>query len=274
MLSCDRLLCHLGYNTIVVENLSPKTTPGCSVEQLTAEHWRLSLPAGLPGSYRLAQLDDYSKLPRRNFPWRAPLNIKLKARASAPDLPGTWGFGLWNDPFSLSFGFGGGERRFPVLPNAAWFFFASEHNHLSFYDEQPGHGQLAAVFCSPAFPSWLLMPGLGLFPLLFLHAIARMLRRLARIFIRQHAVRSSLDPTIWHQYEISWQKDNLVFSLDGNILSKTELSPHGPLGLVLWCDNQYAALTPEGVFRYGTLANDDSWIEIKELQVISYPSSS
>ena len=251
--------------------LSPKLTSGSSVEQLAADHWRLNLPSGLPGSYRLAQLDDYAELPRHRFLWQAPVCIKLQARASAPDLPGTWGFGLWNDPFSLSLGFGGGVRRFPVLPNAAWFFFASAPNHLSFYDEQPGKGQLATVFRSRKLPSWLLAPSVLLLPLLSLPPAARMIRRMARFLIRQYTVQLSLDQTKWHHFQISWLSDNLIFSLDDHLEIRTGFSPQAPLGLVLWIDNQYAAFPPDGALRYGTLANKECWIEIKEMQVLSQP---
>ena len=98
---------------------------GGQVIQVSADAWRLEIPAGRAGVYRLAQIDDYSGLPRSGFPWQPPLELSLEGRSSsAEDIPGTWGFGLWNDPFGLSLGLGGGTRRFPALPNCAWFFFA------------------------------------------------------------------------------------------------------------------------------------------------------
>ena len=54
------------------------------------------------------------------------------AHASSNSIPGTWGFGLWNDPFGLSLGFGGNPFRLPALPNAVWFFGASKESYLSF----------------------------------------------------------------------------------------------------------------------------------------------
>ena len=39
------------------------------------------------------------------------------------------------------------------------------------------------------------------------------------------------------------------------------------LGVVIWIDNQYAALPPDGRLRYGTLENQErAWIEIKNIQ--------
>ena len=46
---------------------------------------------------------------------------------------GTWGFGFWNDPFTLSLGMGGAARRTPCGPRAAvWFFHASPPNVFGF----------------------------------------------------------------------------------------------------------------------------------------------
>jgi hypothetical protein len=114
--------------------LNPHVTSAGRVEEISREsaHYRLSIPSGLADSYRLAQLDDYAHLPRSRFPHRAPLSLSLLAQTSSDSIPGTWGFGLWNDLFGLSLGFGGNPFRLPALPNAAWFFGASQENYLSF----------------------------------------------------------------------------------------------------------------------------------------------
>ena len=97
-----------------------------------ASHYLLSVPAGKADQYRLAQLDDYAQLTRSKFPLRPPRTLSLSARTSSDSIPGTWGFGFWNDPFGMSLGFGGNPFRMPALPNAVWFFGASEENYLSF----------------------------------------------------------------------------------------------------------------------------------------------
>lgn len=114
--------------------LIPRHTQGSRVEEISrgASHYRLTIPSGKADAYRLAQLDDYTLLSRRQFPHRLGLNLSLLARTSSDAIPGTWGFGLWNDPFGLSIGFGGKPFRLPALPNAVWFFGASEENYLSF----------------------------------------------------------------------------------------------------------------------------------------------
>jgi hypothetical protein len=173
--------------------MTPRFTPSARVQEISrdASHYRLTIPAGEADSYRLAQLDDYSALPRWKFPHQseqAPsltlrTSLSLLARTSSDSIPGTWGFGLWNDPFGLSLGFGGRPWRLPVLPNAVWFFGASEENYLSFgglntgrwlsspegaYRNSaptrppPANGFLAQTFRSPRFHPLLIPAGLAL----------------------------------------------------------------------------------------------------------------
>lgn len=244
--------------------LHPRLSHGGQVKPVAAGSWRLEIPAGLGDQYRLAQVEDYAGLRRHEFPWKSQVVLSLRARASHHEIPGTWGFGLWNDPFALSLGFGGASRALPALPNAAWFFFASPPNHLSLRDDIPAQGALAATFQSPEVPALLLAPaGLAL-PLAFLPPVARVLRRVARRIIRQDAGVLSLDPTQWHDYQLDWHSDRVTFHLDGEVVFETSVVPSSPLGLVIWVDNQYAALPPNGRFGYGTLANENAaWIEFE-----------
>lgn len=247
--------------------LTPNFTPGASVNELAENHWRLSIPKGEAGAYRLAQLDDYTGFSRKQFPWQAPLCITLQCRASAAELPGTWGFGLWNDPFSLSMGFGGGVRRLPALPKAAWFFFASAPNHLSLYDDQPGCGALAMSMRSLHIPPLLLAPAAIGLPLLLWRWTAKGMRRLARLLVQQDTSLMVHDPANWHEYALVWETDRVTLRVDGESVLESKCSPMAPLGLVLWLDNQYAALPPAGRLAYGTLANPAAWIEIKDLRI-------
>ncbi|MEE9188021.1 MAG: hypothetical protein V3U36_01540, partial [Anaerolineales bacterium] len=61
---------------------------GGNVIQKEPSAWRLEIPSGPSGKYRLAQLDDYAGLSRRTFPWIPPLNLSLRVRASAKVIPG------------------------------------------------------------------------------------------------------------------------------------------------------------------------------------------
>jgi hypothetical protein len=252
-------------------DLRPNLTSGAQVMQTDEGIWHLEIPPGPKGHYRLAQLDDYSTLPRRAFPWRPPetggaLTMSLRARASARNLPGTWGFGLWNDPFNLSLGLGGASRRFPALPNTAWFFFASPPNYLSFRDDLPAQGALAATFQSPSLPVPALVAASPLLTFFFWSPTARLLRRLARRLIHQDAAVLSHDPTDWHTYSLEWRKTGVLFRVDEATVFETPTTPNGPLSLVLWIDNQYAALPPRGRLAFGFLPNPEpAWIEIDHL---------
>jgi hypothetical protein len=248
--------------------LEPTQTEGAEVTPTGVRAWRLQIPAGPQGRYRLAQLDDYTNLARGDFPWRPPVELSLRARASAPEIAGTWGIGLWNDPFSLSLGLGGATRRVPSLPNAAWFFMASPPNYLSLRDDLPAQGSLAATFRAPRLPAALLALGAPFLPLALLPPAYRLLRRAGRRILRQAAADFADDLTGWHAYRLRWSAARAEFSVDGHPVLRTATVPVGPLGLVIWVDNQYAALPPDGRVRFGTLSTPEpAWIEVEDLVV-------
>jgi len=250
--------------------LDSQTAGGGRITHPDAITQRLSLPPGDGRSYRLAQLDDYTRLPRKDFRWQPPARLSLRARVSAPDLPGTWGFGWWNDPFSAGLGLGGGQRRMPTLPNTAWFFHASPPNHLAFRDDHPADGLLAAVFSSPRLLGLLLAAGLPALPLLAWRVTARAMRRTASRFIQEDAVRVGVDVTTWHTYVIDWRMDGVCFLVDGQPWFETAIVPAGPLGVVIWVDNQYAAFPPDGRIRMGSLPNPaESALELSDIVIES-----
>jgi hypothetical protein len=246
--------------------LKPRGTSGSLVTR-TEDGWRLEILAGNRSNYRLAQLDDYVVLSRRSFHHAPPWTISLLAKVSATDIPGTWGFGLWNDPFGFSLGFGRTEGRLPVLPNAAWFFHASPPNWLSLRDGIPACGFFAGSINTPPIPSILLAPALLSLPLLVIKPVSRLLRKLAARVVRQDAVEISTDATQYHEYSISWLHDKCLFNIDGNPLLETPVSPHPPLGLVFWIDNQFASWDPKGNLAYGTLDNPASNLEVKSIEI-------
>ncbi len=248
--------------------LQPKLSTEASCTPLPEDGWHLEIPSGPQGRYRLAQLDDYAALSRKGFPWKPPVRLSLRARASHQVIPGTWGFGLWNDPFSFSLVLGGASRHLPALPNAAWFFFASPPNYLSLRDDLPAQGALASTFRSPALPAFLLALGAPALPFTFWPAAARLMRRLGARIIQQDSAIMTLQPTDWHTYTLNWLSDTVSLSLDGKIILESGVVPRPPLGLVIWVDNQYAALPPDGRLAFGSLANlQPAWIEIAGLNI-------
>ena len=262
--------------------LTSRSTLGAKVEEYSSDNsnksYRLSIPAGRADTYRLAQLDDYANIKRSIFPLRPPVRLSLSAKVSSKSIPGTWGFGLWNDPFGLSLGFGGNPFRLPTLPNAVWFFGASEESYLSFKYRSNGgldtgkeglhltrtavNGFLAQAFRSPRFHPLLILAGLA-FP--FSHKATR--RLMAKV-IGEDGVRLGLDVTQWHSYQLDWRKDRVSFEVDDVLLFESRVSPNPPLGLVIWIDNQYAAFTPEGKIGFGVLENPEpAWLEIKDIDL-------
>lgn len=254
--------------------LFPRCAGGSRVTQ-SESGWCLELRAGNRHTYRLAQLDDYIGLGRDRFFHIPPYRIRLRARVSDAHFPGTWGFGLWNDPFGFSLGFGGKKRRVPAFPQAAWFMYAAPPNWLSFRDDpQPGsdhsvpaNGFFAGTYRSLRIPSLLLIPGLLSLPVFALRPVSRLVRRLASQLIQQDGTAVNVEVTQWHEYSIRWLEEACTFDVDGSEILRTPISPRPPLGLVLWIDNQFATWTPDGRVGYGTLENDAAWIEIEKLSV-------
>ncbi|KAA0253129.1 MAG: hypothetical protein EDM79_21265 [Chloroflexi bacterium] len=218
----------------------------------------LKIPAGDSSSYRFAQMDDYFGLPRRNFPHHS-LTLSLRARTSSLSLPGTWGFGAWNDPFGMSLGFGGNRFRLPTLPNAVWFFGASKENHLSFSDK-PAKGFLAQTFRSPKFHPSMIPAGVTL------PFSPKTTRRLLSNVIAEDSSALDVDITQWHSYKLEWMESGATWFVDDSLVFESPIKPNPPLGLVIWIDNQFASFTPDGKIGFGVLENPESaWLEIGDL---------
>ena len=268
--------------------LIPQHTKDARVEEISGGtlHYLLSIEAGKGDRYRLAQIDDYAKLARAEFLHRSPVCLSLSARVSGNSIPGTWGFGFWNDPFGMSLGFGGKGWRLPALPNAAWFFGASEENYLSFKTqlrpsekyrddreqsrEIAANGFLAQSFRSPGFHPRLIPAGLAL------PFSPRKTRELLEKVIEEDGIDlrrigqlpNPTEVTDWHRYRLDCRERQVLFEVDDVIVFESHVSPDPPLGLVIWIDNQYAAFTPEGKIMFGVLENPEhAWLEVKEIEI-------
>lgn len=241
-------------------NLKPRLSRDGTIV-VTAAGWRLGIPAGGSGRYRLSQLDDQIGVPRRAYAWRPPLSVSLRARVSSRTTPGTWGFGLWNDPYGFSLGPGDTFLRLPGLPQTVWFFCASPKSYLSFRDDKPAHGFFAQVFRSPRFSMSLVPAGLAL-P--FAPKTAR--RMLSRV-VDEDSAAVRADPSQWHAYRIHWTTARAAFWVDSRLVLESSVSPSPPLGFVIWIDNQYAAFDPQGKLSWGMEENpEEAWLEVKDLR--------
>lgn len=251
-----------------LNSLRPHLLGGGRAEKDDAGGFLLSIPPTSSG-YADAQLDDYGSLSRSDFPWVAPLTLRLRARASHPSPPGTLGFGFWNDPFGISLSGAGSVRRFPAAPQALWFFYGSKPNDFSFVDGVAGSGWKAATLRSVRYPAALLVPGGAA---AFLLASLPLLRRWIVPMVRRQAAATEvlLDTSLneWHEYALTWAADGVIFEVDGEMVAETSIVPHGPLGFVAWIDNQYAVLSEAKGIRFGLLPTKEEYsLEIQDLQI-------
>jgi hypothetical protein len=229
--------------------------------------WRLQIDPA-PKGYSDAQIDDYHGLPRSRFLWRPPVRLSLRASVEPSGPLGTFGFGFWNDPFSLAIGQAGAGWRFPTLPKALWFFYGSPPNDFSFVPGQPGSGWRAMSLDSPLLPALVLAPGaLAGLALLMIPGIRRIAYRSALGLVRASEASLTIDAGQWHEYDLEWRKDFASFRVDGAPVMEVKSPPGGPLGFVAWIDNQYAVLSPRVGLRFGVLATGTSQkLEIEQLR--------
>ncbi len=224
---------------------------------------RLQLPASAGRAYADAQLDDYHGRPRSRFPDQPPLRLSLRARASHAAPAGTLGFGWWNDPFTLA----GGVL---AAPNAAWFFYASPPSDMALVDGVPGWGWKAATLNAGRYPGLLLAPAaLAAMALAAVPGLGRpVLAAARRVMAAREAALAEVRLTDWHTYDLDWRGAEAVFRVDGLERLRSPVAPRGPLGLVMWMDNQYAVASRAGRFGFGLCAvPEPQWLEIDALTV-------
>ena len=225
--------------------------------------FRLVLPPVGEG-YADAQVDDYGGRSRDEFLWGPGTTLTLRARISPGEgaLRGTTGFGFWNAPF------GPGTGLLPALPQAAWFFYASEPNDLPLAPiGQAGRGWFASTIDAG---SWRALAWAPLAPLVaLLNQAAAVRRRLWPSVQRALGVTFrplAVDMAAWHDYGLAWRPNGCFFWVDGRPVLQTPLRPRGPLGFVCWVDNQYLVARPTGRFRWGTLKTDrEQRMEVEDL---------
>jgi len=215
--------------------------------------------------YTDAQIDDYQGLARRSFLWHPPLRMVVRARFSHPanELSGTAGFGFWNDPFMMT-----GARR-PALPRVIWFFYSSPPSNMKLDLHTPGPGWKAGTLDAIRWPFFALLPTAPLaIPLMNIDKLYRTLWPIGQRAIYVSEALLPTEMTTWHTYVIEWEKKTACFSVDGQIVLNCQTPPRGPLGFVMWLDNQTMEITPWGRFRYGLLESvGRQWLEVERLEI-------
>jgi len=72
----------------------------------------------------------------------------------------------------------------------------------------------------------------------------------------------------WQRYEIAWSKEQASFMVDGRTVLESKNPPNGPLGLVLWIDNQWAAFSVARGLHFGIVPNaPEGLLEIRDLRL-------
>ena len=242
-----------------------RTTSGSAFQQTTESGLRLGNKPVSNQDYTNAQIDDYHTLPRPHFPWRPPLRMSVRARFSHTSgrLTGTAGFGFWNHPLRLT------RPRSLALPQALWFFHAGPPSDMPMTLTQPGWGWKASTIDTR---NGRFLANAPLFALTspFLRA-NRLYRSLWPPVQKAAGIAEQLVPahmTEWHVYTIDWLRARVRFYLDGRLLLESDHAPAGPLGLVIWIDNQFLQFAPWGRFRWGLVPKEEvQWLEIDWLAV-------
>jgi hypothetical protein len=191
------------------------------------------------------------------------LRLALRARASHPAPPGTLGFGFWNEPFSVSGAVAG-------TPNVIWFFYAAPPSDMALVPGVPGRGWKAATLNTGRLPGLLVAPAaLAAVALTQVPGLGRPVMNLARRFMTAHeAPLADVGLDLWHDYELEWRAHEARFRVDGVERLCSPAPPAGPLGLVVWIDNQYAIASLDGRFGFGvTPLSEPQSLEIEALRL-------
>lgn len=230
------------------------------LEDRTAGSLRFLLGPAASDSLSDVELNDHRLFAPGRWPWRPPLRMTVRARAShsAAEFAGTAGFGFWNAPFSES-------NSALAAPQAVWFFHASPPSFLSMVAGGLGSGWRAQVINAPQVPKWIVLAG---------GAAWYVLKPLRPLFYRAAAAQvgggEALVPgafDAWHTYRLDWLKDRVDFFVDGSVIYTTKSSPRGPLGFVAWIDNSMLNIRGDA-FAFGNVAvTKEQWMELSEVLI-------
>ncbi|MGJ3237746.1 MAG: hypothetical protein ACFE0Q_03470 [Anaerolineae bacterium] len=223
----------------------------------------LGHPAHDASFYHNAQISDYDT--SRQFRLRPPLRLTVTASASTANLRGTAGFGFWNHPFAPE------ETGFDV-PQALWFFFASDESDMALAQGVAGHGWKAATINAKQWQFWSLLPTAPLaIPLMHIPPLYQALWPVGQGAIGVNE--TALDPhllTERHTYRIDWLPKRARFYVDELLMLDAPVNIQHPLGFVAWLDNQYAIVSPRGRFGFGLVdVSQDQRLTLHDLSLMS-----
>lgn len=223
-------------------------------------------------SYSDAQIDDYTMLSRKEYLWRPPLRMTVRARFSHNTvdvadtntakkvLRGTAGFGFWNKPFTM-------QGHWFTKPQAVWFFYSAPPSNMALVPGLPGWGWKAQIINTTAVGM-----AINSMPAALAAGYARLTNKqpsghAIRRFVGAHEKIITNNIKDWHTYKLEWRQRESAFWVDDKLLYKTDTAPTRPLGFVAWLDNEYAVVTPRGELKFGKTACDKQWLEIDKISI-------
>lgn len=232
---------------------------------------RLGYKGSTPKMYTDAQIDDYTMRSKKEYVWKPPLRMTVKARASHPAatksnklegvLQGTAGFGFWNKPFTM-------QGDWFTMPESIWFFYASPSSNMALNPNTPGWGWKAQVVHGHKASSIIQAP-----PLAAAIAYGRVggstkpAAKLLQRFSGNAEQVIEQDLTEWHVYTLEWLSNKAVFYVDDEEVFSAPFAPTRPLGFVAWLDNAYAVATPEGEIKFGRTSSGEQWLDIDSVKI-------
>jgi hypothetical protein len=206
------------------------------------------------------ELNDHRLYERGRWPWRPPLRLMVRARAShgQDQLLGTAGFGFWNAPF-------GAGNAAADSPQAVWFFHASPPSFMSMSNNGAGNGWRAQVLNAPRVPKFIVL--LGGLAWYVLKPLRPLFYRAAQTQVGGGEVLISASLTEWHTYRLDWLRDQVDFFVDEQKIFTSHSSPRGALGFVAWLDNSMLSVR-DGDIRFGNLdVPERQWFELSEVKI-------
>lgn len=219
---------------------------------------RLILRNSPAGYLCSAQLDDYICHAREDYPWEPPVTLRLRARTNLPsgELPGTTGFGFWNNMAPLW------NNHMEVFPNWIWFYYASPETRISPTASPPSGWKASVVQGGPGGESAMAVND----SLLRIPLIGKYLGK-----VSMPAVETMLDGwdfSTWHDFEIIWNREVIHFRIDDEEVLEAHLRMTARLAFYAWIDNNYTGIRDNGDVVPGYLAiREEQALMIDHLEI-------
>lgn len=261
----------------VIDNFNNKfhkhwtqVTTGGGKANIVRSVLKLSYESAESTEYTDAQIDDYTMRSRKEYLWKPPLRMTVRAKASHPaatekneegTLKGTAGFGFWNKPFTM-------QGKWFTLPESVWFFYSSPPSNMALVPGVPGWGWKAQVVHTARVS--IVLQALPLAITMLYGKISGNSRQAGKWIQRFSGTHEKLiaeNFTEWHTYCLEWLPDEVIFYVDEKEMFRSPFSPTKPLGFVAWIDNEFAIATPKGELKFGRMDVGPQALELSSIKI-------